>query len=423
MAPEIAIIGAGPGGCMLARLLHKHNIQATIFEAEESIDYRSQGGTLDLRTDTGLAAIREAGLWDEFHKYARYDGESMLLTDKNLVTWLRRNPRKSSTDKATTLQEGPEIDRKDLRRILMESLPPGMVHWGHKLASVRETTSTGGLELAFVNGETRSGFDLIVGCEGAFSKARSLLSTTKPFYVGLGGWTANIPSAETTAPDVYKLVNRGSVFTYSDGKSLNIQQLTDGSLHVAFYAAYPEDYTATCGFDAADLALAKRAIKEKLHDWPAVHLDAVDKTDGPVAWRNLYQLPVGFRWDHRAGITLLGDAAHLMTPFAGIGVNMAFFDAMMLTHAIVESVDEDNGGGSTLDKHIRAYETKMFVEAHKAQKLTEGSMNDLLFTPGAPRTSIESWLLRRIKLETPGWLYPLVAAVVHSGYWVYKRFV
>lgn len=94
MALRIAIIGAGPGGCMLARLLHQYDIPCTIFEAEPSINYRSQGGTLDLRAKTGLLAIKEAGLWDEFQRHARYDGESLLVTDKRLTTWLRRSSSK-----------------------------------------------------------------------------------------------------------------------------------------------------------------------------------------------------------------------------------------------------------------------------------------------------------------------------------------
>ena len=78
---KIAIIGAGPGGCMLARLLHCANINVTIFEAEASVDFRSQGGTLDLRTKTGLAAMKEAGLYEEFLKHARFGGESLVLCD------------------------------------------------------------------------------------------------------------------------------------------------------------------------------------------------------------------------------------------------------------------------------------------------------------------------------------------------------
>src|SRR5262245_47500071 len=105
MAPNIAIIGAGPAGCMLARLLAKNGVSCTIFEAEQSINYRSQGGTLDLRARTGLQAIKEAGLWDEFQKHARYDGESLLICDKNRQAWLKRRPRKQAEGKHQPVQE------------------------------------------------------------------------------------------------------------------------------------------------------------------------------------------------------------------------------------------------------------------------------------------------------------------------------
>ncbi|KAH7363664.1 hypothetical protein BKA66DRAFT_207472 [Pyrenochaeta sp. MPI-SDFR-AT-0127] len=423
MTLKIAIVGAGPGGCMLARLLLESDssINVTIFEAEASVNYRSQGGTLDLRSGTGLAAIKAAGLWDEFQKHARYDGESLLVTDKNLTTWMRRSPRKDGNDGKNHLQEAPEIDRKDLRRMLMESLPSDTVHWGSKLSHVEETSF--GLNLHFANGQVHSGYDLIVGCDGAFSKTRSLLSSEKPFYVGLGGWALDIPSAATTAPDVYKLVNRGSVFVFSDHKALDLQQLSDGSIHVAYYGTHPEDFTRTCGFDAANLEEAKHTLRKELADWKPELLDAVEKVQGEAVWRNLYQLPVGFTWPHKSGITLLGDAAHLMTPFSGIGVNTAFHDAMLLSQEIVAFASSSESGTLTLDEHIKTYESKMFTAAHAGMRHTEGSMNDMLFTAGAPRTSIESWVLRHAKEEVPKWAHPLLTAIVYTGYWVYKRFV
>jgi len=74
---NVAIVGAGPAGCTLARLLQLSNvpIKVTIFEREASLDARTQGGTLDLHTDTGIAALKKAKLYDEFLKFARFDGE------------------------------------------------------------------------------------------------------------------------------------------------------------------------------------------------------------------------------------------------------------------------------------------------------------------------------------------------------------
>jgi 2-polyprenyl-6-methoxyphenol hydroxylase-like FAD-dependent oxidoreductase len=427
MAPKIAIIGAGPGGCMLARLLFTQcDCSTTIFEAEASINYRSQGGTLDLRANTGLAAIQLAGMWDEFQKYARYDGESLLLTDKYLTTWIRRGGRKTANAKVSS-GDAPEIDRADLRKILMESLPRDTVRWGYKLSRVEECST--GLSLHFANGEVLDGFDLIVGCDGAFSKTRNLLTPEKPYYAGLGGWTMYIPDAANAAPDVYELVNRGSVFAYSDGKILSIQQLSDDSLYVSYYGPHPEDFTQTCDFDAQnDIEAAKVVLKKELHGWAPELFDAVEKATTGLVWRNLYQLPVGFTWPHRPGVTLMGDAAHVMTPFAGIGVNTAFHDAMVLTKQIVAYTSSTSAGQGVnqveaLGPYIERYEREMFTHAHAAQRRTEGVKNASLFTPGAPRTSIETCVLWLAEDEVPGWCRPLLAVVVYVGYWVYKLFV
>jgi 2-polyprenyl-6-methoxyphenol hydroxylase-like FAD-dependent oxidoreductase len=77
---KIAIIGAGPAGCTLARLLQVAEIpvEVTIFESDATPNVRSQGGTLDLHTDTGLAAMKKADLYNEFLKHARFDGQGWL---------------------------------------------------------------------------------------------------------------------------------------------------------------------------------------------------------------------------------------------------------------------------------------------------------------------------------------------------------
>jgi len=74
---NVAIVGAGPAGCTLARLLQhsKAPVKVTVFEGEASLDARTQGGTLDLHTETGIEALKQAGIYDEFLKHARFDAE------------------------------------------------------------------------------------------------------------------------------------------------------------------------------------------------------------------------------------------------------------------------------------------------------------------------------------------------------------
>lgn len=77
---KIAIIGAGPAGCTLGRLLYLAKVDFVIFERETSPAMRGQGGTLDLRTKGGLAAVKKADLFEEFLKFARYDGEALCVS-------------------------------------------------------------------------------------------------------------------------------------------------------------------------------------------------------------------------------------------------------------------------------------------------------------------------------------------------------
>lgn len=72
--PRIAIIGAGPGGLLCARVLQQRGLAVTVYDADASAEARNQGGTLDLHADTGQIALREAGLLDDFFALARPEG-------------------------------------------------------------------------------------------------------------------------------------------------------------------------------------------------------------------------------------------------------------------------------------------------------------------------------------------------------------
>ncbi len=410
--PKVAIIGAGPAGTTLARLLIRASIPVTIFEGESSMSVRAQGGTLDLHTSTGLKALREAGLFEEYAQYARYDGEAMNLADKNLVSVIKVG---GTTE--TSSRGRPEIDRARLRQILVDSLPEGTIRWNCRLRSV----DANNLSLHFDHG-VEAGFDLLVGADGAWSKVRPVLTAVEPYFVGLGGYDLFIHDAEKNHPDLYKLVNRGSLFVYSDGKGLNAQQRGDGTIIV--YASGPrdEDWKKTCGYDLYNANEVKKAIKEEFNDWaePLVKLTQV-ADDRDFTARSLYILPPGHRWKHRAKITLIGDAAHLMTPHAGEGVNVAMEDALNLAHAIIRSVGTENA----LDKEIGMFEDGMMTRATKVQNHSLANTKDMYFTPGAPHTVIDDWV-RRAMAQQLGWVVEYVlplwfVGVIRRGFsWWYR---
>ena len=164
--PRIAIIGAGPSGLTLARLLHvfPQPFSITIYEADASPTARHfVGGTLDLHHDTGLAALRAAGLWDEFAKHARYDGEELVIADRNATELIHMRPGVSAPAEESTFAR-PEIDRERLKEVLLASVPAAWVRWGWKVTRVEE-----GGTVEFSDGRGSEGpFDLVVGADGAW---------------------------------------------------------------------------------------------------------------------------------------------------------------------------------------------------------------------------------------------------------------
>ncbi|ROW02582.1 hypothetical protein VPNG_07858 [Cytospora leucostoma] len=438
--PKIAIIGAGPVGTTLARLLHLQcpSAEVTIFEGDASPDYRSQGGTLDLHTATGLAALKEAGLWGEFMRHARYDGEFLLMTDRALRPFYRVDPSPPGQEKKKGGHLGgqrPEIDRSALRRMLVESLPGGMVRWGHRLGEVRPGGEPREHELVFTvattDGKTTtttaSGFDLIVGADGAWSKIRSVLTPVKPKFSGVSNQSFDIPDAERTAPSVYRAVNRGSIFSHADGVKTNLQQMGDGSIKVAVNFRTDDESWFRDGDsgdedpDAWDLERAKAAMLARLRGedgWHPIIREAITLCRGRTVPSSLYMLPVGFSHAHRAGLTLVGDAAHLMTPFAGEGVNVGMEDARALARAVVRA-GEDLGG---LDREVARFEGDMYGRCERFAALTESMLRGFFFTEGCPWSVWPTIAAAQARFHAPWFLGPVVGWLTW-GYLTVQRLV
>ncbi|KAK4455130.1 hypothetical protein QBC34DRAFT_420784 [Podospora aff. communis PSN243] len=433
---KIAIIGAGPTGTLLARLLHLSSlpISITVFEAESSPNYRSQGGTLDLHTSTGLAALKEAKLFDEFLKYARYDGHHVQFTDRRLKSYLTivgaGKPREDGVKRGKLEDQRPEIDRGDLRRLLVESLPPGMVRWGYKVVEVRKGDKMG-REVVFAGEGQRpeGGFGLVVGADGAWSRTRAAVSGQKPGFSGVGMWELSVPDAEKRASELKEAVKGGSIFAHAEGRRISVQQMGDGSLSVGVMEAQEdEDWAARekCGYDAGDLEVVKGKLLEGEgapfgSDWHPLLREAVQKAEGRCIPRSLWELPVGWRWEHCEGVTLIGDAAHVMTPFAGEGVNVGMEDAMRLARGAVKALEGGEGGiTETLDAAVREYEEEMFSRSERVARLSYDLGRLYMFEPNTPESIIARTTALHVKFGQPRLIQPLADAVVH-GLFLFKR--
>lgn len=395
---------------MLARLLTNAGIDVVVYEG--SSERRHDGGTLDLHTDTGLAAMKKAGLHDEFLKHARFDGESLLVTDRLANTVLDMGGAKNEN----STRGRPEIDRPALLDTLLDSLPEDMIQWSHKLRSVDED-----LTLHF-DGETASGFDLVVGCDGAWSKVRPLVSPSQPEYSGVAGFQGYVPEAKQNAPELYELVRRGSLFAIGQRSTFMLQQMGDGRI----------TWAAWQGMRASEEAQAPKEDSAKFIEKYASNFSpklvgASRHTDSvTTCYRVLYMLPVGHRWQHRRGVTLIGDAAHLMTPFAGEGVNLALADAMNLADEIIKasaiSGDADKSKAlEALDNRVQRFEETMFERATATQALT-AKMKDNIFAEGEAWDKIEGFIITAASDEVPFFIRPFFSAAVYIYFFFKKLF-
>ncbi|MFE9482930.1 FAD-dependent oxidoreductase [Streptomyces spororaveus] len=317
----VTIIGAGLGGLALARVLHVHGIPVTVYEAESSPTARAQGGMLDIHDYNGQLALEAAGLTEQFHAIVLEGRQAMRVLDPDGTVLL---------DKADDGTGGrPEVQRAELRQILLDSLPAGTVRWGHKASGTRALGS-GRHEVTFADGSTVV-TRLLVGADGAWSRVRPLLSAATPEYTGTSFVETYLFHADTRHPAAAKAVGGGMLIAPSPGREIFAHRESGDTLHAYVALTRPQDWFAAIDF--TDAAAATARIAREFDGW-APELTALI-TDGDTApvLRPHYALPTGHRWDRVPGVTLLGDAAHLAGP-NGEGANLAMYDGAELGKAL-----------------------------------------------------------------------------------------
>ncbi|TIB75425.1 Bud-site selection protein [Wallemia mellicola] len=324
MTRTIAIIGAGPAGLCLANILKQDSdFEVQVYEKDSHINERSQGGTLDLHED-GQDALKAAGVYQEFQKHARYDDEDTVIMDKHATKHIEIKDQDTGR---------PEVDRIAIRNFLYQALPESTVKWGAKVVKVDERN------VYFADGKSRK-FDLIVGADGAWSKVRPVLSTIRPFYSGISGFEGNIRTTNPKHADIAKLFGQGSTFAMGETEGCLVTQRTgDGSYKVYFYKAYHENWINENGLDEEDGETQRAYLLQEIYSWSDSLKQIVRSFDDDIKQRAMYMLPPGMRWESKESVSLIGDAFSLMTPFAGLGVNVALAQAHMLAQMLIKHKD------------------------------------------------------------------------------------
>jgi len=368
MNKSVAIVGAGLGGLTLARVLHVHGIAATVYEAEPFAQARTQGGQLDLHPHNGQRAIEAAGLTEAFRAIVHAGGQATRALDRRGAVLLDQ-PDDGSGDR-------PEVLRGDLRRILLESLPAHTVQWGRKLVDV-SALGGGRHQLRFGDGSTAAA-DLLVGADGAWSKVRPLLSDARPTYVGVTFIETCLHDVDVRHPAAAQAVGSGAMFALSPGQGIIAHREAGGVIHTYVELARPAEWVA--GIDFSDAARAAARVAAEFDGWAPALRALITDGDTPLLPRMLHALPDQHQWARVAGLTLLGDAAHLMVP-SGEGANLAMLDGAELAQAIAAHPDD-------LEAALALYEAALFPRSH-AEAADAREMLDLCLGERAPFGLVE----------------------------------
>ncbi|KAI3394261.1 hypothetical protein diail_2964 [Diaporthe ilicicola] len=387
--PRIAIIGGGPAGLTLGALLHQRGVSFTIYELRRrptDEELAEPSGMLDLHDESGVAAIRACGLYEKFLPLTGDCEESMVVADKhgNIL----HSDQGGAADR-------PEISRHNIIKLFLSKIPANSIRYDTKVLSAERDATTGEVTLK-LNSAPDAGttvsetYDLVAGADGAWSRIRPILSDVKPHSSGLQYLTLLIRDITTSYPHLASMVGKGSFLALGNKHGLDSHRAAQGSAQIYLLT------NALGGDENAVLeSLSKLSVsqlkehfltdKNSYGDWApalkelitAAFDEEAARNTGSVQVKPLAMLPVGHRWEPKLGATLIGDAAHLMTPFAGEGVNLAMWDALDLTAAVSEAWgpqgEKARDGAefrAALGPLLKGFEEAMFARAQEKAEET-----------------------------------------------------
>ena len=361
---QIAIVGGGPGGLVLARLLQLKGVNAKVYERDFNAAARLVGSPLDMHEGSGLAALIKANLLDEFKKNFRPGADKMVIANDRAEILFSDHENKPHEDFGSEYFR-PEIDRGPLRNMLLESLQRGTVVWDSQFISMKKHHE--GWILHFKNGSTAYA-DIVIAADGANSKVRPYITDIKAFYSGVTMLEGNVHDSKIATPHIHALTNGGKIMAFGNSKNLLLGQKGNGDL--GFYASLKtgENWATNNGLDYSDKTQLLSWFKTAYSEWSPAWYELFENAATPFIPRPIYCMPLDQTWKTMPNLTMLGDAAHVMPPFAGEGANMAMLDALELSECLTS--DKYNN----MQEAISFYEINMRKRAALAaeESLTNG---------------------------------------------------
>jgi 2-polyprenyl-6-methoxyphenol hydroxylase-like FAD-dependent oxidoreductase len=379
--PEILIVGAGTGGLCLAHGLVASGLKVRVFERDRSPADRLLGYRLHISA-TGNRALQACLPPENFERFVRASAiansaVSFLDSRLNRLLQIELPP----VDRRAPESERP-ISRVALRRILLEGLDDVVVFGKNFVAY--EAAPEGRVALRFADGSSAIG-DIVVGADGASSRVRAqLLPNARRLDTGIVVLSGKFPLDTAARRDTPAAVFKGPTLVLGP----------EGCFLFANAVEYPPDAPGTddreeyvmWGFSAhrevlapdVDLATltgeqAKALALARMTAWHPALRRLVERAE-PVTMTSFAAKsaePIA-PWPTGA-VTLLGDAAHNMTPFRGMGANMALRDAAALRAALVAIAQ----GRAAPLAALGAYEREMLDQGFAAVNASLAEMRRL----------------------------------------------
>jgi 2-polyprenyl-6-methoxyphenol hydroxylase-like FAD-dependent oxidoreductase len=389
----ILIAGAGLASLLFAQVLRRASIPFLIFERDASLSFRAQGYRLRLSLE-GLDAIEKVLGPEDFKTFwdtcGKTGGSGFAALDALTAEVLPESPKDDKSEEEDlktpkeilTSRDGKivGISRGDMRRLFMSGCE-SYVHWSHTVTSY-ELTPTG-VHAIFADGSKSVEGDMLVAGDGLYSKVARQVSQgkIKVYDTGVRGVHGQAPTTafKGLGEGVWRVVDssnpKGNVFIMTNVRSKdmddpNIQFGWTMGGHPGLIEAPNDDYSII-GAPAAKIA---KDLTEKWHPRLKPLFEQMVEADAAF-WKITCSTPTGVpEWQNESRVTVIGDAAHSMTPASGNGANTAVRDSALLGSLLVEAGGYKDGVTAAYEKEMRVYASEAVRRSYAIATAQFGSV-------------------------------------------------
>jgi 2-polyprenyl-6-methoxyphenol hydroxylase-like FAD-dependent oxidoreductase len=362
---DFIIAGGGIGGLTLALALQKNGFSSQIYERDLHFDSRRQGYSLTIQKN-GFEALEKLGISENIRKIGNDSIVSGMSTYNNLgeiiFSKLKKHENRYHFNNFA-------VPRQSLRKCLMNELIPDTIHWNKNIIRY-EAISNDPYHIRIIFSDNTSTVGrALIGCDGVRSSIRKQLLGDDLNYLGV--WAINGISLHHDNPF---LLNQ--TMQTIDGKSrLFVKPFSVDKCMWQLTFKVPMDDEIYHQLDQNDLEGLLNRVKYVMKDWhepiPKLINDTqvCDVRGGPIFDRN----PLDMISKDVACVTILGDAAHPMSPFKGQGANQALVDAVSLVKYLVEYRTESRG----VERAFIEFEKEMLERSRRYVLRSRSSVNFL----------------------------------------------